>query len=135
MVTAAHQQVTQEWWAKRRAEFMLFVSQFVIQEAGMGDTAMAQKRLQELRSIPLLRVNPEAENLAQRLIADGPLPKKAAVDALHIAVATVHGIDYLLTWNCKHIANAEMQIKVAEVCLESGFVPPVICTPEELLGE
>ena len=135
LVTAAHQQITQEWWAKRRADFMLFVSQFVIQEASMGDIAMAQKRLQELRSIPLLEVNQDTENLAQKLIVDGPLPQKAAVDALHIAVATVHGIDYLLTWNCKHIANAEMQVKVAAVCRENGFEPPVICTPEELLGE
>lgn len=75
------------------------------------------------------------KNLAQKLIVDGPLPKKAVVDALHIAVATVHGMDYLLTWNCKHIANAEMQSKIAAVCRWSGFEPPVICTPEELLGE
>ncbi|MGA9997748.1 MAG: type II toxin-antitoxin system VapC family toxin [Pyrinomonadaceae bacterium] len=135
LVTAAHQQIAQEWWANRRTEFALFVSQFVIQEASVGDAAMAQKRLEELQAIPLLDVNQDAENLAQRLIADGALPKKAAVDALHIAVATVHGMDYLLTWNCKHIANAEMQSKVAAVCRESGFEPPIICTPEELLGE
>jgi hypothetical protein len=101
----------------------------------MGDAAMAKKRLEELHFIPLLDVNQAAENLAQKLIVDGPLPTKAAVDALHIAVATVHGMDYLLTWNCKHIANAEMQGKVAAVCRESGFEPPVICTPEELSGE
>jgi len=135
LVTAAHQQITQEWWANRRAQFKLFISQFVVQEANVGDAAMAQKRLEELQAIPLLDVNQDAENLAQKLIDDGPLPKKAAVDALHIAVATVHGMDYLLTWNCKHIANAEMQSKVAAVCRESGFEPPVICTPEELLGE
>ncbi len=101
----------------------------------MGDAAMAQKRLNELQAVPLLGVNQDVGNLAQRLIDDGLLPKKAAVDALHIAVATVHGMDYLLTWNCKHIANAEMRIKVAAVCRDSGFEPPVICTPEELLGE
>jgi len=135
LVTAAHQQITQEWWANRRDEFELFVSQFVVQEASMGDAAMAQKRLNELQAVPLLGVNQDVGNLAQRLIDDGLLPKKAAVDALHIAVATVHGMDYLLTWNCKHIANAEMRIKVATVCRDSGFEPPVICTPEELLGE
>lgn len=134
LVIAAHQQITQEWWVKRRAGFELFVSQFVIQEAGMGDAAMARKRLNELSNIPLLRVNQDVENLAQRLVVDGPLPNKAAVDALHIAVATVHGIDYLLTWNCKHIANAEMQSRVAAVCRESGFEPPIICTPEALSG-
>lgn len=135
LVTAAHQQITQEWWANRRDEFELFVSQFVVQEASMGDAAMAQKRLNELQAVPLLGVNQDVGNLARRLIDDGLLPKKAAVDALHIAVATVHGMDYLLTWNCKHIANAEMRIKVAAVCRDSGFEPPVICTPEELLGE
>lgn len=96
---------------------------------------MARRRLEQLQAIPLLEINQEVENLARRLVVDGVLPKKAAVDALHIAVATVHGMDYLLTWNCKHIANAEMQNKVAAVCRESGFEPPVICTPEELLGE
>jgi predicted nucleic acid-binding protein len=135
LVTAAHQQITQEWWAKRRTEFKLFISQLVVQEASMGDAAMAQKRLEGLQAIPLLDVNEDAEKLAQRLIVDGLLPKKAAVDALHIAVATVHGMDYLLTWNCKHIANAERQNKVATVCRESGFEPPVICTPEELSGD
>jgi hypothetical protein len=135
LVTAAHQQITQEWWARRRADFELFVSQFVIQEASMGDVEMAQKRLGELRAIPLLKVNQNVEDLARDLIANGALPWKAAVDALHIGVATVHGMDYLLTWNCKHIANAEMQSKVAAVCRDRGFEPPVICTPEELLGE
>jgi predicted nucleic acid-binding protein len=135
LVTAAHQQITQEWWSKRRTEFELFVSQFVVQEASVGDAEMAQKRLEELQYISLLGVNQDVGNLAQRLIADSALPQKAAVDALHIAVATVHGMDYLLTWNCKHIANAEMQSKVAAVCRDSGFEPPVICTPEELLGE
>ena len=135
LVTAAHQQITHEWWTSRRAEFELYVSQFVVQEASMGDVTMVQKRLEELQAIPHLAVSQDAEDLAQRLVVDGPLPKKAAVDALHIAVATVHGMDYLLTWNCKHIANAEMQSRVAAVCRDSGFEPPVICTPEELLGE
>jgi predicted nucleic acid-binding protein len=135
LVTAAHQQITQEWWARRHADFELFISQFVIQEASMGDVEMAQKRLEELRAIPLLEVNQYAEDLARDLVANGALPGKAAVDALHIAVATVHGMDYLLTWNCKHIANAEIQSKVAAVCRDRGFEPPVICTPEELLGE
>jgi predicted nucleic acid-binding protein len=134
LITAAHQQITQEWWLRRRTEFALFVSQLVVQEASMGDEGMAQKRLEELRRIPLLDVNQDAGDLAQRLVVEGALPTKAAVDALHIAVATVHGMDYLLTWNCKHIANAEMQSKVATVCRESGFEPPIICTPEELSG-
>ena len=135
LVTAAHQQITQEWWTRRRPDFEIFASQFVIQEASMGNVEMAQRRLEELRPIPLLDVNQNAEDLAKDLITRGALPAKAVVDALHIAVATVHGMDYLLTWNCKHIANAEMQAKVGAVCRNRGFEPPVICTPEELLGE
>lgn len=83
----------------------------------------------------LLDVNQDAVSLARVLVNKGPIPQKAAVDALHIAVATVHGIDYLLTWNCRHIANAEMQMAVAALSRESGYEPPVICTPEELLGD
>lgn len=95
---------------------------------------MASRRLEELQTIPLLDVSDDVGALARRLVSDGALPVKAALDALHIAVATVHGIDYLLTWNCKHIANAEMQNKVMAACRASGYEPPVICTPEELSG-
>jgi hypothetical protein len=95
---------------------------------------MAQKRLEALDGIPLLSVTPEAVTLARALVEKGPIPEKADVDALHIAVAAVHGMDYLLTWNCKHIANAEMQIGIGKLCRAAGFEPPVICTPEELLG-
>lgn len=95
---------------------------------------MAQQRLEVLVTIPLLDLRQEAVALARALVEKGPLPEKAAVDALHIALATVHGMDYLLTWNCQHIANAEMQIAVAAVCRAAGYEPPVICTPEELLG-
>lgn len=134
LIIAAHQQLTQEWWDHRRISFDLFVSQVVVQESGAGDTLMAQKRLEVLVTIPLLDLRQEAVALARALVEKGPLPEKAAVDALHIALATVHGMDYLLTWNCQHIANAEMQIAVAAVCRAAGYEPPVICTPEELLG-
>jgi hypothetical protein len=96
---------------------------------------MAQKRLDALDGIALLSVSQEALDLARLLIEKGPIPEKAKIDALHIAVATTNGMDYLLTWNCKHIANAEMQFGIGKLCRASGFEPPVICTPEELLGE
>ncbi|MGI8670631.1 MAG: type II toxin-antitoxin system VapC family toxin [Aridibacter sp.] len=134
LIIAAHQQLTQEWWDTRREDFDLYASQFVIRESGAGDSAMAQKRLEALGGIPLLSVRTEAVTLARKLVEKGPIPEKAEVDALHIAVAASHGMDYLLTWNCKHIANAEMQTGVARLCREAGFEPPVICTPEELLG-
>src|SRR2546423_196734 len=134
LVVTAHQQITQDWWANRRPDFELYASQLVIQEASAGDAQMAQLRLASLDQIPLLVVSKEAVSLARLLVEKGPIPEKAAVDALHIAIAAAHGMDYLLTWNCKHIANAEMQSGVATICRASGYEPPIICTPEELLG-
>ena len=134
LIMAAHQQLTQEWWENRRANFDLYTSQFVIQESSAGDAKMAQTRLEALEEIPLLSVTQEAVTLARTLVEKGPIPEKAEVDALHIAVAATNGMDYLLTWNCKHIANAEMQIGIGKLCRATGFEPPVICTPEELLG-
>ena len=134
LIIAAHQQITLEWWENRRTDFDLYTSQFVIQESSAGEAAMAQKRLNALDMIPLLSVSPEALALARALVKKGPIPEKAETDALHIAVAAVNGMDYLLTWNCKHIANAEMQIGIGKFCRVAGFEPPIICTPEELLG-
>lgn len=135
LVTAAHQQITQDWWSERRAQFELLTSELVIQEAARGNESMARRRLEELQSIRLVEIDADAEDLARRLVESGPMPQKANVDALHIAVATVHGVEYLLTWNCKHIANAETRGRIVALCRASGYEPPVICTPGELLGE
>lgn len=134
LIIAAHQQLTLEWWETRREDFDLYSSQFVIQESGAGDAAMAQERIDALDGVAILSAERNAFDLARLLIEKGPIPKKAEIDALHIAVATANGMDYLLTWNCKHIANAEMQVGIGKLCRASGFEPPVICTPEELLG-
>lgn len=134
LIRAAHQQITQEWWQRRRNDFELFVSEFVINEASAGDKEASEERLGALEGIPLLDVNLGVENLAKNLIAEKALPARAVTDALHIAVASVHGIDYLMSWNCRHIANAEMQSAIEKVCEENGYKCPKICTPEELLG-
>jgi predicted nucleic acid-binding protein len=134
LIVAAHQQLTHQWWENRRADFELYASQLVVQESSAGDAAMAKRRLEILDPLPLLTVTQDAVDLARALTVRGPLPKKAALDALHIAVAAVHGTDFLLTWNCKHIANAQMQTAVAAKCRAAGYEPPVICTPEELMG-
>ncbi len=134
LIRAAHQQITQEWWHNRRNDFEIFISEFVINEASSGDKDAAQERLAALDAIPLLDVNLEVENLAKSLISEKALPIKAATDALHIAVASVHKMNYLLSWNCKHIANAEMQKIIGKVCAGNGYKCPIICTPEELLG-
>ena len=135
LIIAAHQQLTVDWWENRRSDFDLYISQLVVREAGIGDQAAAKKRLAALEGMPLLKLNEEALELGRLLVERGPLPERASEDALHIAVATVHGMDFLLTWNCKHIANAEMRDRVTVVCRSAGYEPPLACTPEELLGE
>jgi predicted nucleic acid-binding protein len=134
LIRAAHQQITQEWWQSRRQDFEIFISEFVINEASLGDKVAAEKRIEALEGIPLLDVNLEVEQLAKNLISNKALPQKSVTDALHISVAAVHEINYLLSWNCKHIANAEMQKIIGKICIENGYNCPIICTPEELLG-
>jgi PIN domain-containing protein len=130
---AAHQQITREWWSARRVDFDLFVSQLVVQEAALGDPDAAARRLELLCNIPTLRATDAAVELAQELVRRVPLPERAALDALHIGVATENGMDYLLTWNCKHIANAVYQPRIGSICRGLGYEPPVLCTPEALL--
>jgi predicted nucleic acid-binding protein len=135
LIIAANQQITQEWWQVRRAKFELYISQLVIQEAGAGDETAARERLQVLESMPLLELNEEAVTLAEHLVNDGPLPNNAVGDALHIALATLNGMDYLLTWNFKHLAHAAIRYQIEQACRRMGYQPPVICTPQELLEE
>ena len=134
LVTAGHQQTTHEWWANERGEFQLWASSLVLREASAGDPMAATARLHWLRDIPLLSITPEAERLSEALINQAALPSKAAADALHIATAAVHRVNYLLTWNCTHIANAVKRPQIERICRELGFEPPVLCTPEELTG-
>ena len=133
LIIAAHQQITHDWWENHRHNFDLYISQLVIEEVEAGDEIAAQRRLQALRDIPLLSLTEESVHLAEELVRDGPIPPKAAVDAFHIAVATFHGMDYLLTWNFKHIANAVMRSGIEQICRMAGYEPPIICTPQELL--
>jgi predicted nucleic acid-binding protein len=135
LIVAGHQQVTREWWERRRAAFQLHLSQLVIDEVSAGDPAAARERLKTLRDLPLLDITPEVTELASRIMASGKIPRKAATDAAHIAIAAVHGMDFLLTWNCVHIANATNARALALICQEHGYECPVICTPEELMGE
>ena len=132
IVTLAHQKITREWW-EERAEFHLVASAFTVREAGFGDPAMAAKRLNALREVALLDVSAAALSLARALVERIPLPRKAETDAAHIAVAAVNGVDYLLTWNLKHIANPAIQRRIESVCRTLGYEPPITCTPEHLL--
>jgi hypothetical protein len=134
-VTAGHQRTTRDWWETRREDFDLFASQFVIDEASLGDPDAAARRLEVLADVPLLEPGDDVYQLADKLVKQVPLPAKAAADSLHIAIATVNGMDYLLTWNCTHIANAALRARIEKVCRDAGYEPPVICTPEELMKE
>lgn len=129
----ANQNISLDWWANRRHFFELYVSELVIDESSLGDAEAARRRLDFLVEIPLLQNNEETKKLAGYLLKKGSLPPKASLDALHIAIATVHGIEYLLTWNCTHIANAIMRPKIEQACRDCGFEPPIICTPQELM--
>lgn len=133
LVIAAAQAITRDWWETRRAAFDLVSSDVVREEITGGNAAAANERLKVLGGFRLLDVTEEAGILAERLLTDGPLPPKAQYDALHIAVSAIHGVDYLLTWNCKHIANAAMRPAIERLCRQAGYEPPIMCTPQELL--
>ena len=132
-LVAAHQHLTREWWDSRRPAFDLYVSESVLEESAAGDEIVAKKRLELLANISLLALTDGILNIAEKLVAEGPIPPKAAGDALHISIATVYGCEYLLTWNCRHIANAEIQRAARLVVNSQGFELPAICTPEELM--
>ena len=135
LVVAAHQDLTFEWWTKRRQQFDLYISELVLREASKGDPAAAARRLDELAGIPLLPFNDFVEDLARSFVDSGIVPEKAADDAMHVAVATSQGMDFLLTWNCRHIANAEVIERLEAACLQLGFLLPALCTPEQLMGD
>ena len=135
LLVAAHQQATQDWWIERRQEFECYVSQVVHDEAGAGDPEEAAKRMATIRGIGVLEVTAEAESLTTAILSSGAIPPQAVRDAAHIAVAAVSDMDYLLTWNCTHLANAQIIRRVSVVCNNEGYNMPLICTPEELMGE
>jgi hypothetical protein len=132
VVMAARQQITREWWDKRRHDFELFISQLVIDEASGGDAAAAARRLEVLEGIALLEFGDDANAISKLLVRELSLPSRAESDAVHIALAVVNGLDYLLTWNCTHIANAALRPRIEMACRAFGYRMPVICTPEEL---
>jgi hypothetical protein len=132
LIQAAHQQVTRDWWATRD-RFDLYVSAAVVAEARRGDTSAAARRIGELRDIPMLTSGPGTGVLVRSLLRSGALPTTARVDAAHVAIAAINGVDFLLTWNLRHLANAAVRGKIDEACRRAGLVPPIICTPEELM--
>lgn len=133
VVVAAYQEITREWWHDASRKLDLVASDLVVREAGAGNPDAARARLRALEAVTLLDASPEAEELTQKLLNRKAVPRQAAQDAAHIAVAVTNGVDFLVTWNFRHIANAAMRALIERVCRETGYEPPVICSPNELL--
>jgi predicted nucleic acid-binding protein len=132
VVRLSHEMLTREWWPKVPAQFDLYTSELVHQEASAGDPTAAAARIKALDGIPLLGITPEVVELATDLAAALALPDRARADAVHVAVSAVHGMAFLATWNCRHLANATFADKIERACRARGYEPPRICTPEQL---
>ena len=133
IIVAARQLASRNWWDVRE-RYELFVSKFVLDECSAGDQVAASERLEMIREIPVLDTQTTAEALAIALMDRCGIPKTEPRDALHIAVAAVGGIEYLLTWNFKHIANPSTRHLIQMICQDSGYTPPIICSPDEIMG-
>lgn len=135
LIIAARKQETEEWWDAERAQFDCVISELVRREVSRGDSVASDRRLGAIEGIPLIDLNEQAFQLADHLLRSRAVPEEYKEDALHIALAAVHGIDYLLTWNFKHINNVSRREAIEKAIIEAGYYPPAICSPEELRGE
>jgi len=133
VILRGQQEATKQWWRHGRLTARCYVSEVVEDEIGDGDPVMAVQRIEAIRGMPMLAFDDEATELAGRILATGLIPPKASADATHIAIAVVHGMDILLTWNCSHIHNVAIERRIEAVCTRLGYEWPVICTPYDLL--
>ena len=133
VIVAGRQALTADWWETYRSRFSLYVSALVVAEAEDGDPEAVQRRLAAIEGFPALEISDEALSLSQNLMDKGPMPKEYPDDALHIAICALNGIDYLVTWNCTHLANATIRRHLERFLERAGYTCPVICTPEELM--
>ncbi len=133
IIVLAHQEITRQWWPTAIRRYNVFISEVVIEEAGFGDPEAAKRRLEELKDFPHLELNDKVEEIAQIYMERLEIPEKSFRDAAHLAVASVHNIDYLITWNCTHLANGEIIKKLMKINSSFGISTPIICTPEELM--
>ena len=133
VVTLGNQVATREWWREAAGMFELVVSSLVIEESAAGDPEAARTRLAALESVQVVSAGDDATELGRLLVGTRALPAGAAADAAHVAIAVVNGVDYLVTWNMKHLANPVATTRIEQVCRDAGHQPPVICTPSQLL--
>jgi hypothetical protein len=134
IVINARQQITQQWWEMRRGDFDLFVSDLVYKEISKGDAGAVTKRINAIKAFNVIEIDDEAIRIAETLVRQNAIPKEFIEDGIHIGVAAVNGLDYMITWNFAHINNAEKRTRIARSITAFGFDCPIICTPEELLG-
>ena len=130
---ASRQQATRQLWEEHFDNFDFIISNVVVSEVREGDPIAAQRRLEVLANLTVLDMSPEANTLAQNLMDAGAVPENLRPDAQHIAIATVNNIEYLISWNYKHIVNEMKRQLINQVCRASGFQPPLLCTPAELI--
>ena len=135
IVAAARQLLTRKWWESEKSKYELVTSQFVIDEASSGDPTLAAERLALLSGINLLSLDDEIAVIASEMMSQAVLPPQAEVAAPHIAITSFHKVEYLLTWNCTHLANARILPQIKAVLESLGHYLPIICTPEELIGD
>jgi hypothetical protein len=133
LIIAARQKITRDWWRDAPARFELVASERVVVEASQGDAEAVMDRLTAIQGLPLLVASHEAQELVGKLVARHAVPSTELEDAMHIALAVVNGVEYLVTWNFKHIANAAMRAMINRICTDAGYDPTIICTPEELI--
>ncbi len=133
LVVAGHQEITREWWETVLPRVRGCISPFIVQEISGGDAAMAQKRVALVSGMPLLEVDDQVEKLGEHYFSAIQIPERARFDALHLAVAAYHAVDYVLSWNCRHIASARVQKRLREINEQLKIPTPVLCTPEGLM--
>ncbi len=133
LIATAHQQITRKWWNKALPHYNAFISSLVLEEAANGDSHAAQRRLDKIRHFPTLEIDKEVQDLAMLYFSALQLPEKARADAYHLALATWHGLDFLVSWNCTHITNGHVRLILDKINNQQGMKTPIICTPEELL--
>ena len=133
LIIAAHQQITHEWWEMALPNFEVFISPIVLDEISRGDDQAAKLRLQRVSSFPLLEVLPEVRNLAETYFSAIEIPAKARADSYHLALATWHGMDFMVSWNCTHIVSGRVKKIIEEINSTYGIRTPIVCTPEELM--
>jgi hypothetical protein len=131
----ARQQFTREFWDLRGLKFEALFSDLVLDEASAGDAVAAAARLAACEGLVALVINPGAQAFAQELIRTGAVPATEPEDALHIALATIHQMDYIASWNFAHLVGPAAKFKLQSKISALGHVPPIIATPEEIFEE